>query len=148
MHHIAGIDKQAWLPHLNELERLHAAITKEEHNGVGPGGVVDLLMDWVLELLTYYNETGDVLDCHWAIGVKGVAKRTLRYEQIFIETALALIPLVPRTLTGAVVILSRSDKLYVVFDFIYSPDELVTAAELRELTSPQFIRPKKIRVRH
>jgi hypothetical protein len=129
------------------LEKLyHRVHSVPEHNGIGPGGVVDDLLQWSIELLTYYRECGEVLHAHWVPNIKGMAKRTTSYEALFIETALALIPLLPRAIVGGLCIRLDSETLYLLVEYPEG-ETLPGYNELKTIDPSHFIRPKKIRSR-
>jgi hypothetical protein len=126
------LDIPTYFPHYEELEKLHSKIiTGHAYVGVGPCGVFNDIIDWVMrgiatverEDMTYDWEF--VIPGNWLRMPDGFerrkGKRAARYEKLFIDTALVLWKALPKGVNAVFPVQFKRNKA--IFIVVYTADK-------------------------
>lgn len=141
---IYRIDKPTRFPEFDKVQRLYQRLFKKPvHNGIGMGGFLDDVIDWVMEIQKYYLETGDLLEHHYVPNLTSHNKMALTYEKEFINIAVSLWRLLPPATVSVLPIKTGSNTIYLLLDIDTAMADSIVNYVFPELTVNQFIRPSK-----
>lgn len=137
-------DKLTWFPDYPALRKLHDKIYKTPpHNEIGPGGVLDVVIEWVLEANRYYQETQQVLQYHYVPRLTSYSKQACIYETLFLRVALALWRALPNTTTEIGLVSAKGNWITLLMAYNQSANRHEMPPAIAELEIEAFIRPEK-----
>lgn len=137
-------DKLTWFPDYASLRKLHDKIYKAEpHNEIGPGGVLDVVIEWVLEAHRYYMDTQQILQFHYVPRLTSYSKQACIYERLFLRIALDMWRALPNTTTELGLVSAKGNWITLLIAYDLSANRHEMPPAITELDIEAFIRPEK-----
>lgn len=140
-------DKLTWFPGYERLRKLHdRVIGPTNHNNIGPGGFLDVVLEWILEAHSHYLEHNVILTLHHVPRLTKHNKQALAYETEFLTLAIALWKKLPKTVTQIFPVRMDGQHIYLLIAYEPIERDLSMPEIITSLTVETFLRPsKKIR---
>lgn len=102
---VVSMELALYFPKYRTLERLHGQlVTKRTYSGIGPGSVIEALLNWVLVCMTY---TDDTVHENKLPDFNRNNKDIRTYEKLFIEYGIVLWKRMPLSLQKALLLHSK-----------------------------------------
>uniref|UniRef100_A0AB39CCM6 Uncharacterized protein n=1 Tax=Pseudomonas phage RVTF4 TaxID=3236931 RepID=A0AB39CCM6_9VIRU len=106
--------------------------------------MMDDVYQWIQELVDHFNETGDILQCHYVPNLTSHSKIALEYEREFLKVAFELLIRLPNTVQGLTHITAKGRHLVMMFNFDDVVQENTLVPAIQAVGVDHFVRPIKI----